>query len=382
MKNCGSGGSTKSFLIARSHSGRSRAASEATEVFQMEQVELDLDVLDDEAGVSGSEFPAQSNFSFIEDALSEYTLYGFSLFQICIWCMILTFIYIFRDWLILFSFLFFAAYFLQYNASISPLLQDTLGPYLPCDWGKSIWLETKRGYRIHVYCHNEKLKRGNRCNILLVPDLGNSSFGFERIARKFASRMKTNVYAMDFEGHGLSGGRRGEFEFRNWITDIEDVAKLIYSKNKQPTVVIGSGFGSDAALRSCLKSHYIDGVVCSGLYLLQETTDLKFDNSFILQCLCNRWCKIIEVIFGNWVKVPLERIINFKKGFGYDIPDVDPRYYTRWRRNPLNTFSFGFRSLRSILSYKDNTIHSKVIKKPILMITAQYDEIISPEHSQ
>jgi len=355
---------------------RDSASSINTEVLRLEDLDVDnvADLPDEISCVP--EYPARSNTSFLLEALADQKILGINLliivgiisFLLSIW---------FWEYLFWIIILAFGQHLLSNYALLSPLWNENLGPHLPCEWGKGLWLETDRGYRIHIF-ETQGAPQRSRCNVLFVHDLGHCSLGLSRICRQFRRRMKANIYAMDLQGHGLSGGQRGVFEFSNWIRDVCDASRYLYLKNKKqklkcPTVVIGVGIGADVAVRACLSSHYIGGIVCSGygqLHYLRSLPGLKW--------LQSKYVDVIEMFLRNWVKIPLDFIVDSTKLLGTDAPDCDPRHYMRWLRNPLSVFGFGFQSLRSLIVTYDSHLKDSFVNKPILVLCAEDHEFVDP----
>jgi len=355
---------------------REAASSINTEVLRLEDLDIDgvADLPDEISSVP--EYPARSNTSFLLEALADQKILGINLlivvgiisFLLSIW---------FWEWLFWITILAFGKHLLSNYAFLSPLWNENLGPHLPCEWGKGLWLETDRGYRIHIF-ETQGAPQRSRCNVLFVHDLGHCSLGLSRICRQFRRRMKANIYAMDLQGHGLSGGQRGVFEFSNWIRDVCDASRYLYLKDRKqklkcPTVVIGVGIGADVAVRACLSSHYIGGIVCSGYGQLHYLRSLPG-----LNWLQSKYVDVIEMFLRNWVKIPLDFIIDSTKLLGTDAPDCDPRHYMRWLRNPLSVFGFGFQSLRSLIVTYDSHLKDSFVNKPILVLCAEDHEFVDP----
>jgi 2-polyprenyl-3-methyl-5-hydroxy-6-metoxy-1,4-benzoquinol methylase len=77
---------------------------------------------------------------------------------------------------------------------------------------------------------------------------------------------------------------------------------------------------------------------------------------------------------GDRIRVPLRRVIDFKAAYQED-PDLLPEKLT----DPLNVWSYGFKSYHSIFNYRPGE-PSAANTKPVLLACGEKDEIVDPDH--
>jgi 2-polyprenyl-3-methyl-5-hydroxy-6-metoxy-1,4-benzoquinol methylase len=77
---------------------------------------------------------------------------------------------------------------------------------------------------------------------------------------------------------------------------------------------------------------------------------------------------------GDRVRVPLRRVIDFKAAYQED-PDLLPEKLT----DPLNVWSYGFKSYHSVFNYTPRE-PSAANTKPVLVACGENDEVVDPDH--
>ena len=77
---------------------------------------------------------------------------------------------------------------------------------------------------------------------------------------------------------------------------------------------------------------------------------------------------------GDRVRVPLRRFIDFKAAYQED-PDLLPEKLI----DPLNVWSYGFKSYHSVFSYKPDQL-AAANTTPVLIACGENDEIVDPNH--
>jgi alpha-beta hydrolase superfamily lysophospholipase len=126
---------------------------------------------------------------------------------------------------------------------------------------ESISIKAKDGTPLHIslYSHQGKI------SVLLLHGVASSSYTYNIMAGNIRDALHANVYAMDFRGHGQSGGIKGDVDYQNqYADDVEDV--LRYIQKSQPdnkTIIAGHSMGGGIALiHASLAVHSnIDGYV-------------------------------------------------------------------------------------------------------------------------
>jgi pimeloyl-ACP methyl ester carboxylesterase len=117
------------------------------------------------------------------------------------------------------------------------------------------------GQKLHVNLYSHA---GNR-SVLLLHGVASSSYTYNIMAGKLRDALKANVFALDFRGHGQSGGVAGDVDYQNqYAEDIEDILQFMKHQAPQNKVIIaGHSMGGGIALmHASLPTHSsVDGYV-------------------------------------------------------------------------------------------------------------------------
>jgi len=99
--------------------------------------------------------------------------------------------------------------------------------------------------------------------ILLLHGMLASKYTFNKMSGLLRESANAEVYALDFRGHGESGGRPGDIDYIGQYTDdVIDVINLIKKdKPNQKIILAGHSMGGGVALRFAMKDNHpnIDG---------------------------------------------------------------------------------------------------------------------------
>ncbi|NOZ86141.1 MAG: alpha/beta hydrolase [Deltaproteobacteria bacterium] len=89
---------------------------------------------------------------------------------------------------------------------------------------------------------------------LFIHGYGDHSGRYEPLARKLTG-MGVSVYALDYRGHGKSGGRRGAISsFEQYMDDVDQVRKrLVQAEEGKPWFIIGHSLGGLIALKFAIE---------------------------------------------------------------------------------------------------------------------------------
>lgn len=94
-----------------------------------------------------------------------------------------------------------------------------------------------------------------------------------------------NFIAMDFVGHGLSSGTRGQFEaFEVLVQDFHNLLNLLQKNEKEQWIVLGHGMGGMVSLDLINRfyesaGHRIDGLILSNFILKFQSLFLQMEES-------------------------------------------------------------------------------------------------------
>ena len=126
---------------------------------------------------------------------------------------------------------------------------------------ESLTITAKDGIPLHINLYSHRGKN----SVLLLHGVASSSYTYNIMAGKIRDALHANVYAMDFRGHGQSGGIKGDVNYKNqYADDVEDVLRYIQkSKPNNKIIIAGHSMGGGIALihASLAKHTNIDGYV-------------------------------------------------------------------------------------------------------------------------
>src|SRR5439155_12250433 len=69
-----------------------------------------------------------------------------------------------------------------------------------------------------------------------------------------------NVVCLNFQGHGMSGGRRGHLPFRDALANIREAVAFALERFGEPVGVAGSGLGGFLSLYAGMEDDRVNGV--------------------------------------------------------------------------------------------------------------------------
>ncbi|WP_405728995.1 lysophospholipase [Streptomyces sp. NBC_00028] len=176
------------------------------------------------------------------------------------------------------------------------------------------------------------------------------------------------VWCMDAPGHGRSVTTRpaGRFTLEEWVAAAIDVGEYIATTTDLPVFVMGSSLGAAAAYCAYAKSDTFTGAVLMG-FAIPSSPLIPADNPF-------RTAAYEQMVaqFGEALQFDIGRFYNFDTDYGYAGAERQKR------ADPLNTWSYGFAALGSLMRYEpDVSLASNT--KPILFAVGEKDPVFTPE---
>ena len=200
---------------------------------------------------------------------------------------------------------------------------------------------------------------------------GTSGYGaaYHDFAEQFRRRFPATVWAFDLTGHGRTPGPRGVFTFDDFLEDVRAVCDHAAERTGVPVVLHGASQGGEIAFHALARCPRAAGAVCMNILLndeLQMNRAIRIVRSEAVDRLARR--------LGDRIRVPLRRVIDFKAAYQED-PDLLPEKLT----DPLNVWSYGFKSYHSVFNYKPGE-PSAANTKPVLLACGEKDEIVDPDH--
>jgi alpha-beta hydrolase superfamily lysophospholipase/2-polyprenyl-3-methyl-5-hydroxy-6-metoxy-1,4-benzoquinol methylase len=180
-----------------------------------------------------------------------------------------------------------------------------------------------------------------------------------------------NVYTFDFTGHGRTTGPRGIFSFQNFLDDTRLVTDLAARETGLPVVVHGASQGGEVAFHALDYCDNVVGGVCMNI-LLNNELPLNRGVRFLRSGFA-RW---LGRVFGDQIKLPLLKLINFKAAY-----QEDPGLLAEKAKDPLYVWRYGLKSYLSVFNYRP-AIAAHENSKPILITVGEEDEVVSESHCQ
>lgn len=245
------------------------------------------------------------------------------------------------------------------------LISEPLRAYLESKgWGKSlahmrsIFVED-RGTRLHLSFWKRREK--DPC-IIFIHGMGLHSLFFAGFLSKL-SEQGYNVFGLDIQGHGRSGGERGHFTMQRATENVSSVIDYILENYHDRVGVMGISLGGMITFYSVANDPRIRSAVCGGL--AHPKLPLRRGSTRLLIGMGARlWPKkrlsLLKI-------VPLEKVTSDSTLQNVMLTDdlVVPEY-----------------TLRTVASFMD--LEPKIpfdqIRTPILVMVGEHEQILSPEY--
>jgi alpha-beta hydrolase superfamily lysophospholipase/2-polyprenyl-3-methyl-5-hydroxy-6-metoxy-1,4-benzoquinol methylase len=205
--------------------------------------------------------------------------------------------------------------------------------------------------------------------LVLVHGTAGYSAAYHDFAEQFRRRFPATVWAFDLTGHGRTPGPRGVFTFEDFLEDVRAVSDHAAERTGLPVVLHGASQGGEIAFHALARCPRVAGAVCMNILLndeLQMNRSIRLMRSAAMDRLARG--------LGDRVRVPLRWFIDFKAAYQED-PDLLPEKLI----DPLNVWSYGFKSYHSVFSYKPDQ-PAAANTTPVLIACGENDEIVDPNH--
>lgn len=205
--------------------------------------------------------------------------------------------------------------------------------------------------------------------LVLVHGTAGYSAAYHDFAEQFRRRFPATVWAFDLTGHGRTPGPRGVFTFEDFLEDVRAVSDHAAERTGLPVVLHGASQGGEIAFHALARCPRVAGAVCMNILLndeLQMNRSIRLMRSEAMDRLARG--------LGDRVRVPLRRVIDFKAAYQED-PDLLPEKLA----DPLNVWSYGFKSYHSVFNYKPGE-PSAANTTPVLVACGENDEVVDPNH--
>ena len=207
--------------------------------------------------------------------------------------------------------------------------------------------------------------------LVLVHGTAGYSAAYHDFAEQFRRRFPATVWAFDLTGHGRTPGPRGVFTFDDFLEDVRAVCDHAAERTGVPVVLHGASQGGEIAFHALARCPRVAGAVCMNILLndeLQMNRAIRLMRSPMMDRLARG--------LGDRVRVPLRRVIDFKAAY-----QEDPGLLPEKLIDPLNVWSYGFKSYHSVFNYKPHE-PSAANTKPVLVACGENDEVVGPGHAR
>jgi pimeloyl-ACP methyl ester carboxylesterase len=196
----------------------------------------------------------------------------------------------------------------------------------------------------------------------VVPDLD----PYARLAAEGLS-----VLAVDWPGHGRSGGRRGALSYRLAMEAVGTAVGLAADRWGAPVAVLGTGFGGILGFYAALEDERVRAVVCNGVLDLRDVRP-------VLQRL--RQQTLLPV--AGWARrrlpsrrkalVPLPAVAVLADA---DLAE-DPAVARAIRRHPQTVRTYDLGALGSILLAPEDKPDIAAAQAPVLIAVGSNDRVL------
>ena len=245
------------------------------------------------------------------------------------------------------------------------LISETLRAYLESKgWGnsltnmRSIFVED-RGTRLHLALWERREK--DPC-IIFIHGMGLHSLFFAGFMSKLSER-GYNVFGLDIQGHGRSGGERGHFTMQRATENVSSVIDYILDAYHKRVGVMGISLGGMITFYSVANDPRIRSAVCGGL--AHPKLPLRRRSTRLLIGMGARlWPKkrlsLLKI-------VPLEKVTS------------DPTLQNVMLTDELVVPEYTFETVASFMDLKPKTPFDQ-IQTPILVMVGEHEQILPPEY--
>lgn len=202
--------------------------------------------------------------------------------------------------------------------------------------------------------------------LIFLPGIGTYAELYAELLNGLA-RSGYNVVALDYPGHGFSGGRRGVYEVDDVCRAVSALVDAIESVSQSPVHVFGYSIGGMLAVAAAEQDPRIRAVVAQTLLVPDVAPDVFHQMGWF-------WVSGSSWLFPD-MKIPLSNIVDYDR-----LLQSNPAG-PYLKADPLCIYSYPLRTLNSLFSW-----HARFIREPvdfpILVLHGEDDEILPLEYAE
>jgi pimeloyl-ACP methyl ester carboxylesterase len=179
-----------------------------------------------------------------------------------------------------------------------------------------------------------------------------------------------NVMALDFQGHGLSGGRAGHLPFRDALGNIREAVSYALERfGGAPVGLAGSGLGGFLALYAALEDDRVGGVACHTIADLRDVSSFEpRARRRALAYLVGRARRFDAA--APFVRLPVRAVLPMHDFF------EDEDNLARWRASKRATRRYTLDSLVSLFLTPDDKPSLESVTTPVFAIAGEMDKVV------
>lgn len=215
-----------------------------------------------------------------------------------------------------------------------------------------------KGLKLHI----DLYEKGRDCPcIIFIPGMGS----YAGTSRDFLTQLHLrgyNVFGIDFQGHGRSEGKRGDFTMEELVDNVSRVIDYLHSNYNFRIGVLGTSFGGLVALATAISDERIKSVIG---HAFPTTESIKIKRAhLVISSWLSRWVPSLYIDYRKFAKVA--------KLFD------NPSTYEELRKDELQVWRYTIRALHSLSLYIQNIPFERIIP-PLMILVGERDRLCPPE---
>lgn len=180
-----------------------------------------------------------------------------------------------------------------------------------------------------------------------------------------------NVLALDWPGHGRSGGSRGHLSYRGAMEAVATAVDVSLRRWDAPVVLLGVALGGTLASYAAIEDDRIHAVAAHGLMNLRDIGPvLQRRRQRAVLPVAGRLHRMLGDHSNRYVPMPLSAIMSPS-----DLA-FDPRLAARLVQHPQSVRTYDLQALGSILLSPEDKPSLAALTTPTLVLVGSEDSVI------